>query len=53
MGEVQNGLYLLQKSTFRTTPSLSDHISTNKNLKSAFLASISNKDMSILWHFSL
>ena len=53
VGEVQNGLYLLQKSNSRTTPSLFDLASTNKNLKSALSASISNKDLSILWHFRL
>ena len=53
MGEVQHGLYLLQNSTCRTPPSLSDYLSTNKLPKSALSASVSNKDMSILWHFRL
>ena len=46
-------VYLLQKSNSRTAPSLSNLASTNKNLKSALSASVSNKDMSILWHFRL
>ena len=52
MGEVHNGLYLLQKGTSRTTP-LSDHLSNHKSFKSAFSSSVSSKDMSILWHFRL
>ena len=40
MGKVHNGLYLLQKSNSRIAPSLSDLASTNKNLKSAFSASV-------------
>ena len=53
VGEVQHNLYLLQNSTHRTPPSLSDYLSTNKLPKSALSTSISNKDMSILWHFRL
>ena len=53
MGEVHNGLYLLQKSTSRTTHSLSDHLSIRKSFKSIFSSSVSTKDMSILWHFRL
>ena len=53
MGEVQHGLYLLQNSTYRAPPSLSDYLSTNKLPKSAFSTSVSNIDMSILWHFRL
>ena len=53
VGEVHNGLYLLQKSTSRTTPSLSDHLSNHRSFKSAFSSSVSSKDMSILWHFRL
>ena len=53
MGEVQNGLYLPQKCTSRTTPSLSNHFSTNKSFKSAFSSFVSNKNMSILWQFRL
>ena len=47
VGEVHNGLYLLQKGTSRTTP-LSDHLSNHKSFKSAFSSSVSSKDMSIL-----
>ena len=53
MGEVQHGLYLLQNNTSKTPPSLSDYLSTNKLPKLAFSAAVSNKDMSILWHFRL
>ena len=45
VGEVHNGLYLLQKSTSGTTPSLSIYFSTNKAFKSSFSTSTSNKDM--------
>ncbi|XP_075633672.1 uncharacterized protein LOC142606162 [Castanea sativa] len=53
VGEVQNGLYLIQKSNSRTAPSLSDHLSTKKPSKPTFSTSVSNKDMSIQWHFRL
>ena len=53
VGEVHNGLYLLQKSTSRTTPSLLDHLSIHKFPKSACSSSIFHKDMSILWNFRL
>ena len=53
VGEVHNGLYLLQKSISKTTPSLSDHLSINKSFKLAFSSSASTKYMSILWHFRL
>ena len=53
MGEVHNGLYLLQKSIFGTAPSLSAYLSTNKAFKLAFSTSTSNKDMSTIWDFKL
>ena len=53
VGEVHNGLYLLQKSTSRTTPYLLDHLSIHKSFKSTFSSSVSTKDMPILWHFRL
>ena len=53
MGEVHNGLYLLQKSIFGTAPSLSAYLSTNKAFKLAFSTSTSNKDMSTIWDFRL
>ena len=53
VGEVHNGLYMLQKGTSRTTPFLSDHLSNHKSFKLVFSSSVSTKDMSILWHFRL
>ena len=57
MGEVDNGLYLLQNSTSKTSSfpsSLSECLSTHKHINSVHSTTTSSSpNMSTIWHFRL
>ena len=52
LGEVHNGLYLLQRSDCISPNSLTDHLNKHKSVNSFFVVN-SIHNMSKVWHFRL